>query len=326
MTEEPVSTQNDDLTAIFGSLGTDVPPVTPDGADPDDGLDPQPSAEPTGDELPDGEEPQVTEEPAAGAAVEGAEPAPTASKPANEPHIPPAVAKQLRQSRREAQEIATQERIARAAAEAELKVYKELAQKGLLTPGQKAEQPVEQEKSPLERFAEEFPDEAPTTKVLIEQEKWKQNQQQQQAKHQEAVTRTQTLTQQVSSGIQAAKAHYSKLGPGLDLDGVVGLAKAHGLISNDDLENCSPFGVKAGFMAYNLAVEAIKASNGPALAELSRRVALARTARPASLPNVNGNQPKPKPKQPNPSTPANAGDGSPGDETVNSITRFIFSK
>lgn len=322
---EPVSTQNDDLMAIFGSLGEVTTPDVP--VAPDDGLDEgleaslPPTAEPTGDELP-GAEP-VAEEPAAGEPVEGAEPAPVA-KPANEPHIPPAVAKQLRQARREAQEVATQERIARAAAEAELKVYKELAQKGLLTPGQKAEPPAPPEKSPLEQFAEEFPDESPTTKVLLEQRKWEQNQQVQQNQRQEAVARTQTITQQVTTGIQAAKAHYSKLGPGLDLDGVVGLAKAHGLVTNEDLENCSPFGVKAGFMAYNLAVDAIKASNGPALAELSRRVALARTTRQASLPNVNGNQPKPK--QPTPSAPAKPDGGSPDDGGTSPITRFIFSK
>lgn len=323
---EPVSAQKDDLTAIFGTLGVDANTsveLPPD--DPDAELEVPAGTEPAGAENQAEEKLEDVKDPAAEPPAAGTETTTPAVAPAKEQHIPPAVAKKLRQDRREAQERLVEERVARAASEAELKVYKELAAKGILTTGHKSEQPVTEEKSPLEQFAEEFPDESPTTKVLLEQKKWEKDQQQQQAQRQRAEETGKTLHQQVSQGIEHARRQYAALGEGLGLDAVIGLAKNAGVLTEKDFNNCAPFGTDAGHQLYNLAVKRIQAQNGPALAELSRRVAAARIARPAS-PNVNGNSPKPKPTT-NSAAPGNAGGGSPNDTSeISPVTRFIFSK
>lgn len=318
-TVQTQTTQNDDLTAIFGNLGADiqVPPADPEGSVDETEVPAEVPEEPG---TPAAEE-QPAEEGAAEKPEEGEE-TPVPVKPVKEqPHIPPAVAKQLRQDRRDLQEKLAQEQVARARAEARAELLEELHQKGMFSGKPETAQQPAVEKSPLEKFAEEFPDEPAPVKVQIEQENWRQQQQAAQARKQEVESRTMTLTQQVAQGIQKAKEQYSRLGEGLGLDDVVGLAKAYKLISQEELEALTPLGVRAGTMAYNLAVEAIRSAGGPALAEMARRVAVARNNRPASpKTDVNGKQPKPKINTP----PAQARGGTPQDDSgISELARFI---
>lgn len=324
-TVQTQTTQSDDLTAIFGNLGADiqVPSADPEGSVDETEIPAEVPEEPGTPEA--GEVP--AEEGAAEKPAEVAEDSPPPVKSVKEqPHIPPAVAKQLRQDRRDLQEKLAQEQVLRARAEARAELLEELHQKGMFSGKPETAQQPAVEKSPLEKFAEEFPDEPAPVKVQIDQENWRQQQQAAQAKKQEVESRTLTLTQQVAQGIQKAKEQYSKLGEGLGLDDVVGLAKAYKLISQEELEALTPLGVRAGTMAYNLAVDAIRTAGGPALAEMARRVAIARSRQASPMKNdVNGTQPKPKSKTNTP--PAPAGGGTPQDDDgISPLARFICSK
>lgn len=308
--------QSDDLTAIFGSLGADiqVPPAEPDDVVEETTETPEEPSTPEAGETPveDGaaEKPEVVED------------SPPPVKAVREqPHIPPAVAKQLRQDRRDLQEKLAQEQVLRARAEARAELLTELHQKGAFSgKSETAPQPAA-EKSPLEKFAEEFPDEPAPVKVQIEQENWRLNQAQAQTRRQEVESRTLTLSQQVAQGIQEAKEHYGKLGEGLGLDDVVGLAKAYKLITQEQLEALSPQGIDAGSLAYELSKKAILRSGGPAAAELARRVAVARSRQTTSTSQpVNGKQPKPKTNAP----AASAKGGTPQDDSgISDLAKFI---
>ncbi|GAF77926.1 unnamed protein product, partial [marine sediment metagenome] len=128
--------------------------------------------------------------------------------------------------------------IAQARAEARAELLEEMAAKTPSTP------PPPPEKSPLEQFEEDYPGEAVTTTVMLEQRRFDNAQTEQQV----VQTRTQTQKQQVDEGIAEARNTYSveKVGLGLDIDSVVRLAKDHGVLTEDQVLGLVSQGKLAG--------------------------------------------------------------------------------
>lgn len=321
---EPVQAQSDDLTAIFGNLGADIQvPAT----EPDEVLDDEVNETPPTPEEPG--TPEAGETPAEEGATEkpeeGAEPPAPVKAVKEQPGVPIPTVSKIRQRARLAEERAAASDLRAARAEARAELLAELHQKGAFSGKTETVQQPAVEMSPLEKFAEEFPGEPAPVEVQIAQENWRQQQTQALTQRQAVESRTLTLTQQVTQGIEEAKNYYSKLGEGLGLDDVVGLAKAYKLITNEQLEALSSQGVDAGTLAYTLAQKAILRSGGPATAELARRVAVARSRQTSPVPttktNVNGTQPKPKTTN----TPAaSAKGGTPQDDSgISDLAKFI---
>ena len=223
-------------------------------------------------EEPPVEEPPVEEPPVEEPPVE--EP-PVEEPPADkvpEGYVPIPVHAELRAKARdkenELRQQLTASQIAQAKAEARAELLGQMADKA-------KQDPPSLPKSPLEIFDEEYPGEAVTATVLLEQRKWDNVQTEQQA----VQTRTQTQGQQVEEGIALARDMYSaeKMGSEeLTLDAVVGLARSQGLVTEEDVANLAPYGKRAGTVLYNLATSAIKQAGGKPLQELNRRVITAR--------------------------------------------------
>jgi hypothetical protein len=210
----------------------------------------------------------------------------------------------------------TASKVARARAEAKAELLEEMANKAQQTP------PLPPEKSPLEKFEEDYPGEAVTATVLLDQRKFDNAQTEQQS----VQTRTQTQGQLVDEGIALARDTYSaeKMGSEeLTLDAVVGLARTHGLVTEEDVANLAPYGKRAGVVLYGLATTTIKQAGGAPLQELNRRVVSARQAL------ANKNESTIKPKTPvKPVVPAAPGVKQPKideeDADVSGITSFMF--
>jgi hypothetical protein len=177
------------------------------------------------------------------------------------------------------------------------------------------------EKSPLEVFEEEYPGEAVTATVMLDQRRWDDAQTEQQA----VQTRTQTQGQQVEDGIALARDTYSaeKMGSEeLTLDAVVGLARSQGLLTEKDVANLAPFGKRAGTVLYNLATSAIKQAGGVPLQELNRRVINARQTLASK--NEKPTNPKPPVKPVVPAAPEGGQPKVDDDDDVSEITNFMF--
>lgn len=205
----------------------------------------------------------------------------------------------------------TASQIAQAKAEARAELLEQMATKVRQDP------PAPPEKSPLEQFEEDYPGEAVTATVLLEQQRFNNAQTEQQA----VQTRTQTQGQLVEAGIAEARNTYSaeKMGSEeLTLDAVVGLARGQGLITEEDVANLAPYGKRAGVVLYGLATTAIKQAGGAPLQELNRRVVSARQA--LATKNEPANKPKP-PAKPAGKQPEIDAD----DADVDGITSFMFS-
>jgi hypothetical protein len=207
--------------------------------------------------------------------------------------------------------------IAQAKAEARAELLAEIADKTPSTP------PPAPEKSPLEQFEEDYPGEAVTATVLLDQRRFDKAQTEQQA----VQNRTQTQGQQVTDGIAEARITYSaeKMGSEeMTLDSVVALARQHGVITQEDVANLAPFGKRAGVVLYGLATTAIQQAGGAPLQELNRRVINARQA--LATKNEPTNKPKPPVKPVVPEAPAGKKPEIDEDDAdVDGITKFLFS-
>ncbi len=237
-----------------------------------------------------------------------------------EGHVPVPVHVAARQKAKETERDLRQQlsasQIAQAKAEAKAELLEQMADKRQLDP------PPPPEKSPLEQFEEDYPGEAVTATVLLEQRKFDKAQTEQQS----VQTRTQTQGQLVEDGIAEARNTYSaeKMGSEeLTLDAVVGLARSQGLITEEDVANLAPYGKRAGVVLYGLATTAIKQAGGAPLQELNRRVVSARQA----LANKNETTTKPK-LAVKPVVPAAPAGKQPkiddDDADVDGITKFMF--
>lgn len=246
-------------------------------------------------------------------------------------HVPIAVVKELREDRR--RQKAAAEELQKQLTEARIKEARLQGQLEALAKMQKnqaQEKPSElpPDKSPLEKFNEEFPDDPVPARVLLAQKQW-ENQQQEQATKQ---TQTQIQEQEIVAGVQAAREYYSadRLGSSeLSLDAVVALAQQHNLITDQDKLNLVPFGKQAGFMLYDMAKTAIQRSGGAPLQELNRRVLAARaTLAEKSNANKTNQQPqKPAAKPAKPvGQPAQSAKTEDDDGNFSGITDFLFRK
>jgi len=238
-----------------------------------------------------------------------------------EGYVPIPVHAELRAKARDKENELRQQLSASQIAQAKAEAKAELLEQMAVKPNQ--DPPPPPEKSPLEVFEEEYPGEAVTAKVLLEQRRWDSAQTEQQA----AQTRTQTQGQQVEEGITLARNTYSaeKMGSEeLTLDAVVGLARSQGLVTEKDVANLAPYGKRAGTVLYNLATSAIKQAGGASLQELNRRVIAARQ----SLATKNGKPTNPKPPV-KPVVPAAPAGKEPkveeDDGDISEITDWMFA-
>ena len=227
-----------------------------------------------------------------------------------------AARQKAKETERDLRQQLSSSQIAQAKAEARAELLEEMADKTPATP------PPPPEMSPLEQFEEDYPGEAVTATVLLEQRKFDNAQTEQQA----VQTRTQNHGQLVQDGIDEARNTYSAENMGseeMTLDSVVALAKQHGVLSDGDVANLAPYGKRAGVVLYGLATTAIKQAGGAPLQELNRRVINARQA----LATKNGtNKPKPAAKPVVPETPVGAKPKiDEEDADVDGITSFMFS-
>lgn len=249
-----------------------------------------------------------------------------AAQPEGETHVPVAVVKDLRADKRNLQQQLDAERIARAKAEARAELLAELAAKGV---NPQAKSSVEDDQSqitesPLERFGREFPDEAVPARIMLDQRKWEQEQTALQASQ----AKTQTLAEQVQTSIAKAKETLSdeKVGEGLGLDSVVGLARQAGLITSMDEQYAASQGIHAAQAMYNQAVFKIKTAGGTAAQELNRRILAARATRQASAtPNGPKTPTKTNNNNQSPAKPGKSPIKSDDDEAASNITNFLFS-
>jgi len=238
-----------------------------------------------------------------------------------EGHIPVPVHVAARQKAKDTERGLRQQlnasQIAQARAEAKAELLAEMADKRQQDP------PPAPEKSPLEQFEEDYPGEAVTATVLLEQRKFDNAQTEQQS----VQTKVQTQGQLVEDGISLARDTYSaeKMGSEeLTLDAVVGLARSQGLITEEDVANLAPYGKRAGVVLYGLATTAIKQAGGAPLQELNRRVVSARQA--LATKNETTTKPKPPVKPVVPAAPAGKKPEPDDDDAdVDGITSFMFS-
>jgi len=243
-----------------------------------------------------------------------------------EGYVPIPVHAELRAKARDKEELLrhqlSEAQIAKARAEARAEILEQMAEKASLAPKTPLPPP---EKSPLEKFEEEYPGEAVTAKVLLEQQTFDRAQ----ANKVQEQTIIQTRQQEVDEGIRIARETYSaeKMGsPDLTLDSVVALARHHGLLTEDDVANLAPYGKRAGTILYNTAISSIKQAGGIPLAELNTRVVAARQ----SLANKNDKPTKPKPvvKPVVPAVPAGVqskAEDSDDDADIGELTNFMFA-
>lgn len=244
--------------------------------------------------------------------------------PEQEPaQVPVAVVKGLREDKRALREQLSAAQIAQARAEAKAELYAEMVKNGVQAPSA-PQTPKEAEKSPLEKFAAEYPGEAVPVEVFIKQREWDQ----QQATVVETQTKTQTLAQQVEASVADAKVRLAdeKVGEGLGLDAVVGLARQHGLVTEADENYAMQQGKHAADTLYQVAILKIKQSGGVPAQEFNRRVIAAQTNRQAPVVPTKINQPPVVPAKPvtggkPPETPVVE---EPDDS--DRITKFMFSK
>lgn len=212
-----------------------------------------------------------------------------------EAHVPIAVVTELREDRRNL--TTANNELQKQLAEAKINEARLQGQLEMMAKMQ-SQKPAQQEtakvveQSPLEKFIEEFPDDPAPAKVLLEQRRWEQAQQDQQAKQ----VQTQSLEQQIADGITEARNYYSadRVGSAeLSLDSVVALAQSNGLITDQDKMNLGHFGKRAGMMLYDMAKSAIQQAGGAPLQELNRRVL---AARQTLVERANASKPKQQPK------------------------------
>jgi hypothetical protein len=304
-------TGTDVLTEVFGK--DDIAPVVeaPVAAAPEAPVAAEPEVA--------AEEPAAPEEP-----VAAEEPVVPTDPKVPTGFVPIPVHAELRAKARKTEETLRQQlsasQIAQARAEARAEVLAEMAAKGQ-KPETPNTPPAPKEKSPLEKFAEEFPGEAVTASVMLEQRTWDNQQVQVKANQ----THAQTLGQQINEGLVAARSKYSPANMGVDLafDAVIALAEQHGLITPETKASFAPLGRHAGSQLYEFAKNVIRDAGGVPLQELNRRIVVARQT--LANRDVKPNKPTNPPVKPVvPVVPAGKKPTNQAD--VSGITNFVFRK
>ena len=170
----------------------------------------------------------------------------------------------------------------------------------------------EVELSPLQKFAEEYPDMAPDAETLIAERSW----------HEAKVTERAEVAEQtrLDTEIETSKSNARQqfsaqaIGEGLDIDSVVALARQSGVLTQADYNYASSKGINSAQTLYRLAIQNIRDARGEPLKVLNSRIA---NRKPASRQktNVNSSPPGGEPE---------TGEEIEGD--FSNITNFLFPK
>ena len=200
-------------------------------------------------------------------------------------HIPGSVAASLREDRRALREENSLLRSETAELKGRIDALTEIVAQQRAG-GVNGEQPGgEEELSPLEEFERDYPDSSPDAATLIAERKW----QEQKAADRAAQAESQTHSEIMSQAVQDARVVMSdeRMGQGLGLDSVVGLARQSGLITQIDEHYVCQFGAEAPKELYKIAIQKIRTAGGQPMQELTRRITASKSTNPPKKTNNN---------------------------------------